>query len=240
MTHANKENFYSFVVPAHNEEAYIKHILESFNNLNYPRENFEVIVVENGSTDNTLAEANSYAKEGIRVMAAPKRGVSHARNLGARHASPKSTWLIFLDADSAVKPNFLHELDKFLQKNPSDFFVGGTALINPVEKTIAARFWFWIINLSRRFTKYPWTMQILRADLFGMVTYEESLNYGEDIVFTRAISKLGRQFLLRTSQVETSARRFIKMGWISVLLSWLFVWLLPTKYKKRKNYNVVR
>src|SRR5580698_1509778 len=84
--------FFSFVIPAHNEEKYIENTLEHLRRMDYPADKFEVIVVENGSTDRTLELAKRFQSSGFSTLLSGK-GVSRARNVGIDHLSPKSNWV---------------------------------------------------------------------------------------------------------------------------------------------------
>lgn len=74
--------FYSFIVPVYNTENYVGRCLDSILNQTY--KNFEVICVDDGSTDNSLAILKSYEEKDsrIKVFSQKNRGVSAARNLG--------------------------------------------------------------------------------------------------------------------------------------------------------------
>lgn len=95
----------SVIVPAHNEEATIRECLESVLAQDYPR--LEVILVDDRSTDNTLAVAEKVAADKgefkiVKVTDLPQNwtGKCHALHVGVRHASGE--WLAFLDADSSL------------------------------------------------------------------------------------------------------------------------------------------
>ena len=75
--------FISVVVPALNEEKYIGHCLSSLRAQHYPRELYEIIVVDNASTDRTAEIARRF---GLKVVFEPQRGVGRARHRGAQEA----------------------------------------------------------------------------------------------------------------------------------------------------------
>jgi chlorobactene glucosyltransferase len=95
----------SVIVPAHNEEAVIKECLESVLAQDYPR--FELILVDDRSTDNTSAVAEQLIASGyrfkiVKINDLPQgwTGKCHALHEGVRHAAGK--WIAFLDADSTL------------------------------------------------------------------------------------------------------------------------------------------
>lgn len=91
---------FSFIVPALNEEQYIGRCLASI--MPQLRKGDEIVVVDNGSTDKTVTIAHGF---GAKVVREKKKGISHARNRGAKEAS--GDILCFIDADGALSPKWL-------------------------------------------------------------------------------------------------------------------------------------
>ncbi len=98
--------FFSIVIPLYNKENHIKDTLK--NVLEQSFSDFEVIIVNDGSTDNSLAEANSVNDGRIRVFTIENQGVSHARNFGIKQAN--ANLIAFLDADDLWKAFHLQNL----------------------------------------------------------------------------------------------------------------------------------
>jgi glycosyltransferase involved in cell wall biosynthesis len=118
-------NFISIVIPAKNAQDTVSKCLESVLNLKYP--DFEIIVVNDGSTDNTQNILAGY--KGIKVLNTPGVGPSKARNIGIGQA--KGEFVAFTDADCVLEPNWLSELSRGfvgdevagvggIQKSPED------------------------------------------------------------------------------------------------------------------------
>lgn len=99
--------FVSVLVPAYNESATIEAALGSLLRLNYPR--YEVLVVDDGSTDDTLRRARRfegrYLHGTVRVLTKPNGGKWSAHNLAFRHA--RGDLILCLDADSRLHPQAL-------------------------------------------------------------------------------------------------------------------------------------
>jgi cellulose synthase/poly-beta-1,6-N-acetylglucosamine synthase-like glycosyltransferase len=95
------------VIPARNAADTIAECIDSVLALDYPKDDFEVLVVDNASTDRTPAILERYADR-VRVLYEPSRGPSHARNAGVRCA--RGGVIAFTDADCRVDPNWLTEI----------------------------------------------------------------------------------------------------------------------------------
>ncbi len=98
----------SVIIPAYNEEDEIVDCLESLGNQRY--EDFEIIVVDDGSSDKTRKRANNLSKivPPINLLTQKHKGPGVARNLGAKHA--RGEILVFVDADMTFEPNFIKKL----------------------------------------------------------------------------------------------------------------------------------
>jgi glycosyltransferase involved in cell wall biosynthesis len=126
----------SVVVPAFNEEAHIEACLVSLEAQALSPSLFEVIVLDNGSTDATAAIANGFlSKIPLRVVSTPRHSISAARNSGA--ALAQGTELVFLDADCRAKPTWLHD---FLDL-PLENGIRGCNYEIPSDSTWVGRFW---------------------------------------------------------------------------------------------------
>jgi len=90
----------SIVIPAYNAADYIRAALDSCLLLNSRAK--EVIVIDDGSTDDTAAICGGFGRK-VRYRRVPNSGVSRARNLGAEMSSGE--WLLFLDADDQLEPD---------------------------------------------------------------------------------------------------------------------------------------
>lgn len=99
----------SVIVPAYNSEQYIKKTLGSILRQTY--DNFEVIIINDASVDNTLKVIEEYKKinEKIKIINLKEnKGVSNARNTGIKEA--KGKYFIFIDSDDFISENFLKKL----------------------------------------------------------------------------------------------------------------------------------
>ncbi len=97
---------FSIVIPAHNEENYIKKALHSIKQQTY--QNHETIVVTNGCTDKTEEIIKKRANEKLKHFNLNAANVSRARNYGASQA--QGEYLLFLDADSTLEQDALQKI----------------------------------------------------------------------------------------------------------------------------------
>lgn len=112
----------SVIIPLYNKELYIKQAIDSVLNQSYTK--FELIVVNDGSDDNSLKVISNYEDDRLKVHTINHQGVSNARNFGLELA--RFDWVSFLDADDWWHPDFLLEILKTLKQNPDEaIFVSG-------------------------------------------------------------------------------------------------------------------
>ena len=104
----------SVIVPVFNSEKYLRECLKSLVNQTIAKEELEVLLIDDGSTDNSIAIAQEYTRKYsfFKLFCKPNGGVSSARNLGIRNATGK--YIFYLDADDYYSPETL--------KSVSDFF----------------------------------------------------------------------------------------------------------------------
>ena len=239
-TKQNRKLFFSIIIPTHNEALYIKNTLEKISVLDYPQDLYEVIVIENGSSDDTYVIAKNFENGNIQVYTSSKKGISPAKNMGIGKINPQSMWIVFLDADTVLEKNFLRDLNTFLAKPGAEVYTIGTTKIHPLPFSKKAQLWFTFYDLGHKFTKTSYAIQIIKSSLLDRVYFHEDLDMAEDLEFINEAQKYGKFFFLETNEVYTSTRRFEKEGWWYVFLYWNFVALLPDRLKRKFIYKVIR
>jgi glycosyltransferase involved in cell wall biosynthesis len=129
----------SVIIPARNEEAMIGRCLSSLVGSCYPVDGFEVVLVDNGSTDRTLEIAHTFSTQlRLTVLQHPGVNISTLRNLGV--AAAQGEILAFLDADCSVPTNWIDNAILYMASE-SDGVIGGDYDI-PEDSTWVARVWF--------------------------------------------------------------------------------------------------
>ncbi|HKZ45183.1 MAG TPA: glycosyltransferase family A protein, partial [archaeon] len=84
----------SVIVPAYNSEKTIDSCIKSLLNQSFPKKQYEIIIVDDGSSDKTAEVASKYC---VRLFKRPHKGPAAARNFGAKHA--RGNILLFTDSD---------------------------------------------------------------------------------------------------------------------------------------------
>ena len=116
---------FSVVIPLYNKEHYIEATIQSV--LNQTCQDFEVLVVDDGSRDNSLALARKFECDRVRIIPQENQGVSVARNTGILNALGE--FICFLDADDEWRPDYLATFDELTVKYPeSAIFVTAYAV----------------------------------------------------------------------------------------------------------------
>lgn len=116
----------SFIICTYNREQYIYECLSRLVS-NTVKEGWEIILVNNNSTDNTAAECarfvEDYKPANYRYFEETQQGLSFARNRGIQEA--KGDWLIFLDDDAMVETDYIAHLQEHLANHPEAGAFGG-------------------------------------------------------------------------------------------------------------------
>lgn len=97
----------SIIIPVYNSEKYLKECLESVKNIDYP--NYEVIVINDGSTDNSKSICDSFSYlDNFKIFHKKNEGVSKARNFGIKNAT--GIWVLFVDSDDLCSKDILKKI----------------------------------------------------------------------------------------------------------------------------------
>ena len=134
----------SFVIPCKNEDRYISRCIDSILRQKSERLNIEIIVVDNGSTDNTIELLKSYG-ENIKLYICPDLKIAELRNFGVKNCN--YSWVAFIDADVEVHDDWGDNLYKFignLENNGVDIkqVITGSTCIIPEGATWVEKLWY--------------------------------------------------------------------------------------------------
>ena len=147
----------SVIICTYNREKFLYDALKHVAANNFPTESYEIVLVNNNSTDNTAQECERFSRDypavNFRYFIEVNQGLSHARNRGIIESS--GNVLVFLDDDSFVKPDYLANLQDNLMNHPEAMAFGGK--ITPLFETGAEPQW-----LSK--WTYSWVSAIDKGD----------------------------------------------------------------------------
>ena len=151
---------FSVVIPMYNAEKFVARSINSVLNQTY--KGYEVIVVNDGSTDNGLAIANSFAgkNNNIKIVSQKNKLAGAARNCGVREA--KNDFIAFLDADDEYLPDFLETIANLINKFPQAGIYATAYRVQKEKKSFIPKY--------SALPKFPWE---------GIVPsyYKSALNY---------------------------------------------------------------
>ena len=107
--------FFSVIIPLYNKEPFVENTIKSI--LNQTFSDYEILIVNDCSTDLSVGKIKPFLSESIRLIEHPKnKGLSAARNTGIANAT--SNYITFLDADDTWKPTFLETIHNLISEFP--------------------------------------------------------------------------------------------------------------------------
>lgn len=192
------KKYISFIIPAHNAENYlrrcVKSITENAINNRY-LDKIEIIIIENGSNDNTLEEAKMIQKIDNRVQVySSLKGVSKARNLGLKVS--KGEYIVFVDSDDRLELTSINLMIKNIYSDKADLWLYGHTAgrnIKSVSKKNEKQVYYEknILEARRKMIKDPtrymqvWG-KVFRRDIIDRyhIRFNEKMKLSEDSDFT--------------------------------------------------------
>lgn len=185
----------SIIVPIYNVEKYLNKCIESIVNQTY--ENIEIILIDDGSNDNSGIICDEYAKKDNRIIVVHKEngGGSSARNKGLKIA--KGEWISFVDADDWIEQTFCQTLLNKVTQEQADIALCGYNRItdNRIEK-INANNQEVFLNSNEYLVKSlnPQTgfgfchMKLIKKEVLKSISFNERIEVGEDALFNIQLS----------------------------------------------------
>lgn len=196
---------FSIVIPAYNEENFIEFAINSL--LAQSFKNYEIIVVDNASTDKT---ADIAKRLGVKVIHEPNKGVCRARHTGTMEA--KGEIIISTDADNYFDQDWLKAINDQFVSDANIVGVGGTCIYvdAPWWTNIYGNFLFHAINLFYRLTGK--TLYASGANIAFYKKYWDGYpdfltQGGDELYLLKELRKKGRVAFVMDNPVYTSSRR---------------------------------
>lgn len=204
----------SIIIPAYNEEKYIGKTLASIGKLKKKEDwDIEVIVINGGSTDNTVKVAKEY---GVRVINEPHKGIGFARQQGLLHA--KGEIVAYTDADTIVPEDWLLDHLKILQEKDVVCSYGHFRVIDgkfPYFHYInyIQPYALWICHHVFGKPASPGQNMAFWKDAAQKTGgFDKNLFVMEDVDFTNRMKKIGK-VIFRFQNIVTSSGRRSNEGW---------------------------
>lgn len=204
----------SLIICAHNEEKFIGECLD-YAIKNSKNKLFEIIVVDNVSTDNTKAEA--LKRPNVKVVREEKKGLVRARERGYKEA--KGDILAYIDADTRMPEGWIDRLIDEFENNNNYVCVSGPYIYYDIPKHkqfLVKIYWhilampmYWIIG----YMAVGGNFAIKKDTLVKMNGFDTSIEfYGEDTNIARRASKFGKVKFIPSHYMYTSGRRLTNQG----------------------------
>lgn len=190
----------SIIVPIYNTEKYLRQCLDSILNQTYT--NFEVLLVNDGSTDSSGMICQEYVENDSRFRYFEKEngGASSARNLGLERSG--GAYITFIDSDDWVEPNYLDVLYTALKENDTDvaistykrFAQDGVFYLRSYSReddeflNIGTRSRDSFLEILPRLGEldhsfYSISSKLIKREIIGNLLFDEQVSYAEDLNF---------------------------------------------------------
>ena len=182
----DKNPLVSIILPVHNYEKYIQKTVNDVINQTYA--NFELIIVDDGSNDDTLSIINSICDERIKVIVNEnEKGLSHCRNIALNQTN--GDYIFYLEMHNTWQKKYLESMvGAFLELPESEALYSGYFLLN---KSDIVGMIFGVYNKALLLNKNYISLSAFahKKDVINKVKFDESLNLLEDWYFICCVSK---------------------------------------------------
>ncbi|MCX6383997.1 MAG: glycosyltransferase [Actinobacteria bacterium] len=198
------ETLISVIVPANNEEKFIASCLTNLINQDFNKDNYEIIVIDNASTDNT---ANVTKKFKVNLIYEAKKGYNFALIRGFLEA--KGEIVAITDADTEAPFDWLSKIYKAFGKNPKFVMVCGRSIIRP--KTFLSCISEFFINLGGGIIMKispSYNLAIRREVYFSIGGINKNLELNLDTDLCLRAKGKGKTVFLWNNPVTTSSRHY--------------------------------
>ncbi|HSA05956.1 MAG TPA: glycosyltransferase [Candidatus Gastranaerophilales bacterium] len=193
----------SIIIPAYNAENYIKNAINSVLNQTY--QNFEIIIINDGSTDNTENVIKQFDDTRIKYFYQENQGVSSARNKGIELS--QGEYIAFLDADDLWLPEKLQLQLDFLKKNPEISLVYSN--LELIEESTGIKFIKTYDNFKNQKTliktlvltpfnsPIPCSILLKKDVLLKAGLFDSNLSFGEDLELCIRIALISNLYCIQ-------------------------------------------
>lgn len=179
----------SIIIPVYNAEEYLINCLDSVVNQIY--ENMEIILVNDGSIDDSGMICNEYAEKDCRIKVIHKanRGVSHSRNIGIKNANGQ--YILFIDSDDSIDNDYVYVMIKAAVYNNSDLVISciedvyeNNSKIRQINTTALTNNFVKDYKILKDLLRAPY-VKLYKKDILerNNIKFPEDMKLSEDQVF---------------------------------------------------------
>lgn len=243
-------NLVSVIVPVYNTEKYLERCIDSLLRQTY--KNIEILIIDDGSTDNSpeICDRYSLLDDRVKVVHKSNGGVSSARNAGLDIASGK--YVAFVDSDDYVEETYIECLYSLIKDNSADLSICGYiyetengTIINRTkgnEMLLNAYEALYMSFNNRGFQGFLWNKLFIK-ELIGKLRFDVNISISEDTLFVlqyllncnRIVYNPTNQYHYVHHQSSALNRRYVKFNYKSLSeidACNLMLKYLPDKYKE--------
>lgn len=185
-----KETTVSIIVPVYNSVSTIKKCVDSILNQTYI--NLEIILIDDGSSDDSLKVCKQYAQTDNRIVVLyhQNHGVSYTRNIGLNAATGE--YVMFIDADDTVSSEWVKRYVEAIQTFDADLVIGGLTIeyqdgknvnsTSPILGILESEIWKYICETESGIFGYV-PNKLYKRDIVGNIRFKENMTVQEDFAF---------------------------------------------------------
>lgn len=237
--------FLSVIIPTLNEEKYLPFLLLSLAQQSF--QDFEVIVVDGNSDDQTVKVAKSFEKKvsNLHILESKKRSLPYQRNMGASKAT--GDWLLFIDADTVCLPYMTERVKAFTALTKSHFFTSwcrsDTDTCGDAKTALVANYVLeYGFGMKQPLAPGPFT--VVKRTVFDWVGgYDDTATFGEDYDLTLRLLKRGISYdIIRETLFIWSMRRIRTHGAFQMIRQYftgaVYMFFFKKALKKMPGYTM--
>ena len=222
-----KKYLFSIIVPSYNRSDEVVDLIHSFNTQTFSHECFEVLLVDDGSTDNTATTVDKLIKSSsfrIRFFRRDHEGPGPARNYGMSQA--EGDYFLFIDSDCIADPKWLDQLSVAIEAEKPDAFGGPDSVLDsftPLQKAIDFAMTSFLTtggmrgHSKKKLAKfYPRSFNMgIHHKIYETLGGMGTLRHGQDLEFSRRIVASGANVISIPKAIvyhkrRTSLRKFFR------------------------------
>lgn len=206
---------FSIIIPVYNDAEDLKLVLDAIEEQDFPAENFEIFVVDNGSSDNSVEVAKSYSFVAVLLEHKNLNSPYSCRNRGIERA--QGDIIVLLDASCKPVKNWLHFAQQCFEDNYVDI-LGGDVRFDFKENVTSAKIYDSLTNIRMQYSIEEKNVAktanlFIKKDVFDKIgVFPEGLRSGGDVRWTSKAKRKGYKLeFCKDAVVYKTARSFFEL-----------------------------